>query len=108
MIGVTRIAGKVPEEIKPRFSGSTARYVFTKPLHLSQKPTCLENGELEIRLSVIPNFELDSVILSFGAGAEVLAPVWLRKKNEAPWRKARRDMGNDLYVVYALLMRPTK
>lgn len=59
---------------------ATAPYVFTKPLLLSQKHTWLENGELEIRISVIPNYELESVILSFGKNAEVLAPEWLRKK----------------------------
>lgn len=80
IIGVTRISGRKPEEIKLRFEAATAPYVSTKPLHQTQKPAWLETGELEIRIEVIPNYELESVILSFGENVEVLGPAWLRMK----------------------------
>ena len=80
MIGVTRIAGKNPEEIKLWFSPASAPYVATKPLHQTQKHTQLENGELEIRINVNPNYELESVILSFGENVKVLEPEWLKER----------------------------
>jgi len=80
IIGVTRIQGQEPEEIKLWFSPKSAPYVFTKPLHHFQKPKWLEGGELEIRIRVIPNYELESVILSFGENTQVLEPEWLKEK----------------------------
>lgn len=40
----------------------------------------MEGGELEIRIRVIPNYELESVFLSFGENVKVLEPEWLREK----------------------------
>lgn len=80
IIGVTRMAGRVPEEIKLRFGAASAPYVATKPLHPSQKQKWLDGGELEIRIVVIPNYELESVILSFGENVQVLVPEWLAGK----------------------------
>ena len=80
IIGVTRNTGKAPEEIKLKFSVSSAPYVATKPLHLSQKITWLEKGELEVRITVIPNYELESVILSFGENVRVIEPTWLSER----------------------------
>ena len=55
--------------------------MITKPLHLSQKPPkYYEDGTVEIRIKVIPNNELERLILSYGSGIEVLEPIELRER----------------------------
>jgi predicted DNA-binding transcriptional regulator YafY len=79
IIGVTRLPNVVPEEIKLLFSSDIAPYVSTKPLHLSQKTKQLDSG-LEVRIKVIPNFELESLILSFGENVKIIEPEWFKNK----------------------------
>lgn len=93
IIGVTRIQGKEPEEIKLWFSPTSAPYVSTKPLHHSQKTKWLAAGELEIRIRVIPNYELETVILSFGENVKVLEPEWLMEKIKERWASALSNPG---------------
>lgn len=93
IIGVTRFPDKSPEEVKLLFSSDIAPYAFTKPLHLSQKPKWLDCGELEIRITVIPNYELESVILSFGEKVKVLEPEWMRTKIKDRWTSAVNNPG---------------
>jgi predicted DNA-binding transcriptional regulator YafY len=57
-----------------------AKYIVTKPLHQSQ---CIieENEQYTIfELQVIPNIELQQILLSFGPEIEVLAPAALRQE----------------------------
>jgi predicted DNA-binding transcriptional regulator YafY len=79
IIGVTRMKDCPVEEIRLKFDAATAPYVATKPLHASQKQKPVDDG-LEIRINVIPNYELESLILSFGERVQVLAPEWLATK----------------------------
>jgi predicted DNA-binding transcriptional regulator YafY len=88
MIGVTKTSGKKPEDINLRFDASSARYVATKPLHQTQKQTWLENGELEVIITVIPNYELESLILSFGEQVQVMEPGWLAARISTRIREA--------------------
>ncbi|MBK9246549.1 MAG: WYL domain-containing protein [Ignavibacteria bacterium] len=55
-------------------------YIKTKPLHGSQKLKDRGTTHTTITLDLIPNYELESVILSHGEGIEVLAPDSLRDK----------------------------
>jgi predicted DNA-binding transcriptional regulator YafY len=48
-------------------------------VHATQKQKPVDDG-LEIRINVIPNYELESLILSFGENVQVLAPEWLAAK----------------------------
>jgi predicted DNA-binding transcriptional regulator YafY len=56
-------------------------------LHATQKEKPTENG-LEVRINVIPNYELESLILSFGERVQVLAPEWLAAKISERIKKA--------------------
>jgi predicted DNA-binding transcriptional regulator YafY len=78
IIGVTFPFEAKVAEVKLVFSARLKPYVLTKPLHLSQRKEVLEDGRLEIRLQVIPNYELENLILSYGEGLEVIAPISLR------------------------------
>jgi predicted DNA-binding transcriptional regulator YafY len=56
-------------------------YIATKPLHESQtQPKPLEDGRWEIHLKVKDNYELRSLIRSFGESVEVVAPASFRQK----------------------------
>lgn len=77
IIGVTRHPGDPEEVVLMFYEGMD--YVKTKPLHPTQKTRETKQG-LEVRLQVIPNFELKKLILSFGTQVEVIAPKDLREK----------------------------
>ena len=78
VIGVTRKLEDEPSEVVLRFSPSVAPYITTKPIHPSQRSTSDESGLL-VRIKVIPNYELESLILSFGDRVTVLSPASLRE-----------------------------
>jgi predicted DNA-binding transcriptional regulator YafY len=79
IIGVTRLKEREVEEIKLKFTAAIAPYISTKPLHPTQKENRVEDG-LEVRIQVIPNYELESLLLSFGENIKVLQPEWLAGK----------------------------
>lgn len=78
VIGVTIIPDISPERIVLRFSGNRFPYIKTKPIHLSQRilEEKLEYGVIEI--CVIPNNELEAILLSYGEDVEVVLPQTLR------------------------------
>ena len=79
IIGVTKQSGKQAEKIKLWFSLSTAPYIHTKPLHGTQKEKWDEHG-LTITIEVIPNVELEQLILRYGENCMVLEPEELKIK----------------------------
>src|SRR5699024_1858398 len=64
IVGVTHY-DEAPQEVKLLFNEEAKPYVQTKPLHLTQKTKAVEKG-LEVRINVIPNFELQKLLLSYG------------------------------------------
>jgi predicted DNA-binding transcriptional regulator YafY len=74
IIGVTKYRNKAIEEIVLYFYDKTAYYIQSKPLHGSQKTKRLENDVLEVRLWVIPNYELERLILGYGESVKVISP----------------------------------
>lgn len=79
IIGVTRPKGIELQEIILRFTPEVTPYVVTKPLHPSQKHKSDLNG-LDVKIKVIPNFELERLILSFGEQVKVISPPYLKKR----------------------------
>lgn len=74
MVGVSRM-GENPIEVKLLIpSEIQASYITTKPLHQSQKKLKKVDGGYEITIFVIPNIELEKLILSFGENIKVIAP----------------------------------
>jgi predicted DNA-binding transcriptional regulator YafY len=72
-IGVTKSLEQITE-VKLLFTKSQAPYIITKPIHETQKINLLEDGGLEVRINVIPNYELETMLLSFGDKVKVLEP----------------------------------
>jgi len=81
IIGVTRIQNNDVQEIVLQFSPVLAPYIRTKPIHPTQtRPKFLETGEMIITIKVIPNYELERLILSYGENVRVISPNSIRDK----------------------------
>ncbi len=65
-------------------------YVTTKPLHGSQKIKESENN-FEVHLKLIPNYELETLILSFGEKMQVLEPITLVEKVKEKINKMKNN-----------------
>lgn len=91
LVGVTRPEGVELQEVVLKFTPEVAPYVITKPIHPSQKHKNVPNG-LEVKINVIPNFELEKLILSFGEQVQVVSPQDFRGRISH-----RLDSASDLY-----------
>ncbi|EMS33856.1 hypothetical protein C943_04175 [Mariniradius saccharolyticus AK6] len=80
IIGVTKPENQKLEMIVLRFYGVTGKYVASKPLHGTQKHKWLDAQTLEVRIEVIPNIELERLLLSYGENIEVISPSELRDR----------------------------
>ena len=94
--------GKV-EKVLLQFSKRRFPYIVSKPIHGSQKTISPTEGL--ISLDVIPNRELESIILSFGDDVEVLAPLSLRdaiatkiKNSSTKYEPMQNDCTNNSYL----------
>jgi predicted DNA-binding transcriptional regulator YafY len=78
IVGVTLNNEGIIQKIILKVSNTLFPYIQTKPIHGSQKVK--ENGASHtlISLDLIPNYELETLILSYGEGMEVLKPKSLR------------------------------
>ena len=80
IIGIHRGKDNKPVTVKLWFSPKSAPYVITKPLHGSQKIKSKTSEGLIITISVIPNYELKSLLLSFGNQVKILSPDFLKEE----------------------------
>lgn len=65
------------EKVVLKFSPKRYQYVSAKPIHHTQKSV---NDTLTVTIDVIPNKELEAIILGFGKDVEVLEPEHLRNE----------------------------
>jgi predicted DNA-binding transcriptional regulator YafY len=79
IIGVSKPYEGEIQNIELLFDIDRAPYVETKPIHPSQSSSRVEKG-LIVKLKVIPNFELEQQILSFGESVKVISPQFLAEK----------------------------
>ncbi|MBX2980497.1 MAG: WYL domain-containing protein [Flavobacteriales bacterium] len=77
VVGVTVPVTEV-QQVDIRVSMGLWPYLASKPLHGSQKVLRKEKDAVIIRLTVKLNYELQSVLLSYGEDVEVLTPAELR------------------------------
>ncbi|SIQ93050.1 helix-turn-helix transcriptional regulator [Maribacter ulvicola] len=73
VVGVTLNDGN-PEIIELKITKKLWPYIETKPLHGSQKKKLSDNHYVYISIEVVPNFELEKLILSFGEEMIVISP----------------------------------
>ena len=81
LIGVSLPYDSVPEKIILKADRSCAPYIKTKKIHDSQV-TAKEysDGGILVELTVFINYELKSLLLSYGPGIEVKEPAELRQQ----------------------------
>lgn len=79
IIGIIR-NDETPQEVTLSVNAETMPYIQTKPLHPTQRMKKMENGNYEIRIQVIPNHDLISLLLSYGQDIVVLSPSSLKYK----------------------------
>lgn len=80
IIGVTLPKKQKIEEVIFSVNVDDAKYLITKPLHISQEIISESKNKTTFVIKVIPNFELESVLLSFGEIIHIIKPQHLRKK----------------------------
>jgi len=91
IIGVTKPQDAEEIEIELLFTKELAPYIQTKPLHQSHKQKITENG-LYVKYKLIPNYELEQLLLSFGERVKVLSPASLIHSI-----KTRLELGANQY-----------
>ena len=75
VIGVSKNLHNTPRSIKFWTSEEQSKYIMTKPLHHSQKLIKQnKDGSCIFKISVVINFELYSVLMSYGPGVRVIYP----------------------------------
>lgn len=79
IIGVTRPINKDVETIILEVSKEQAPYIKTKPLQPTQKTSWVRN-KLFVEIKVIPNYELETLILGFGEKVKVVSPDHLKER----------------------------
>ena len=77
VIGVSIPKDNSPQKIRIKIDKDLAPYIFSKPIHGSQRIIDKENLIIELELHI--NYELISLIMSHGEGLEVLSPAELRE-----------------------------
>lgn len=81
IVGVTFNSQKEIQKVMIWVVKDQLPYILSKPIHNSQKvEEDREDGSAVISIDVIPNFELEQLLLSFGDHIEVLSPESLRQE----------------------------
>lgn len=81
LVGVTLPADVKSEKVVFKVAPATVPYIKTKPIHsLQREAKTYKNGSVIFEVELIPNRELKSVFLGYGADIEVLKPNWLREE----------------------------
>ncbi len=87
VIGVT-LSSTSLKKVRIFVNKTNAPYVLTKPLHHSQEILDKTKEGIIIQITVLPNFELERLILGFGESMEVLGPSRLRNRIKNKLKKA--------------------
>jgi predicted DNA-binding transcriptional regulator YafY len=67
-----------PEEIILQFSAQQGEYIKSQPLHSTQQILEDNSEHCQLKIIVIPSFELKAQLLSFGSNVRVIEPNWLK------------------------------
>lgn len=78
-IGVSRFVGE-PKEIKLKFYYPQSQYIVSKPIHESQEVIAEDDESITVKLYLRINYELRSLIRSYGEKVKVIKPVELSER----------------------------
>lgn len=79
VVGVTVDTMHAKEKIRLKFYHPAADYVYTKPIHHSQKVIEFGDNYYIIELQLIPNYEFETILLGYADLCEVIEPLFLRE-----------------------------
>ncbi|MEI8274237.1 MAG: WYL domain-containing protein, partial [Paludibacter sp.] len=79
IVGVTIPRDKKPEKVILQVDDSLTGYVESKPIHGSQKIKRIDN-EVIIELSVIINYEFETLLFGLSDRVKIIEPLTLRNK----------------------------
>jgi len=80
IIGITLAPDRKPKKVEFEVYGSTQAYIKTKPLHYSQVELESHKDYGIYQIQVVPNYELESLFLSYGETIKVTKPKSLVSK----------------------------
>ena len=97
VIGVSKNINNKPRQVKFWTDREQSKYVMTKPLHPSQQllERNTEDGSCIFQIEVVLNFELYSVLMSYGPGLKVLSPPNVVRYMADKLRCAAQAYGGD-------------
>lgn len=78
IVGVSFPPNRIVEKVVLKFSQHRFPFIKAKPIHGSQK--IQDENDCLISLEVMPNRELEAILLSFGEDVEVIEPQSLRQQ----------------------------
>ena len=58
----------------------TSSYIETKPIHSSQRVVERHEDYIIFSLDLIPNYEFETIMMSYADNCEILEPLFLREK----------------------------
>ncbi len=85
--GIVGPGDEKPQEIQLKFTEGQGNYIRTMPLHHSQQILHDENGEMTVRLKLVPTYDFVQEILSHGEFVQVLEPKNLGKQLKSRMQK---------------------
>ena len=80
MIGVSKAENAALETVVLHFNQLTGKYMENKSIHETQKHKWINENTLELKISVMINYELERLLLSYGESVTVLEPQHLKEK----------------------------
>lgn len=80
IIGVSKLAEQKPIKIELQATKKLAPYIKTKPLHGSQKTISESESGYSFSIEVIPNYELEQLLLSYGEAIKIQGPSNFKQK----------------------------
>lgn len=101
IIGVTLPNNGKVQNIELKVGTELLPYIKTKPMHGSQKVKKQGATHAIVTLDLIPNYELEAMLLSYGEGVEVLHPKTLRdrmkERIERIYKEYKRNSADKLH-----------
>jgi predicted DNA-binding transcriptional regulator YafY len=80
MIGVSKSEDAILETVVLHFNQMTGKYMESKSLHETQKHKWIDENTFEVKISVMINYELERLLLSYSDSVRVVEPLHLKEK----------------------------
>jgi len=95
IVGVSLPENREVEEIEIEVSEGSIPYFQTKPLHSSQKLKSRKESSAIFAFNLIPNYELEQLLLSFGENLRVIRPKHFRERLEERIKRMKEGYERD-------------